>query len=319
MFKKIILFLSFLTLGASASTLLEETFEPGASIEIGSLAGQNNWILSRGTANVQSNVVEGGIHALEMTQAVIMQNISSTNQTVWIRFMARIDRAPQNAPGEANPNTSVGFYVGTNLNINAYSNNVPVDLGIAISTNVWTRFDVYCDYDLMTWNLSMDGTTIGANLPLYSSGTTIDSVLFSNEGSSSCYIDEVEMLDHELASNAPDFDLDHIPDWWELRNFGNITAVDAGNISSNSGMSFLETYIAGVQPFSHDPFKFTHSQPGHLNWDSIPGRRYEILWTPSLSSNFTPIASVIWPEDNYTDLTNSTANAGFYRLNISVQ
>ncbi|MDF7824662.1 hypothetical protein P4B35_11610 [Pontiellaceae bacterium B12227] len=318
MFNKAILFFSCLTLNISASTLLQETFETENGIVPGSISGQNNWNLSGGTASVQSNVVYDGFQALEMTQAEIVQNISTTNQTIWIRFMARISDAPESDPGVADPDTSAGFYIGTNLHIHAYSNEVPVDLGVAISTNVWTRFDMFCDYVYSVWNLSMNGTTIGANLPLYSTETATKSILFSNEESASTYIDQIALLDHELASDAPDLDFDRIPDWWELRNFGNITGADANAISGNSGMSFLETYIAGVQPFAMDPVMVTHSGTGHLIWDSKPGRCYEIEWTPDLSTNFTPIASVAWPVDEFVDLTNATGNAGFYRLNISV-
>lgn len=316
MLKRVILFFSCLTIGVSATTLLHETFEPDDGLVAGPMAGQNGWAISSGTANVQSNVVHSGGQALEMAQATIMHAISSTNSTLWTRFQARIGGAPQNMPGEAHPNTSVAFFVGTNLNIVAYSNNIPVDLGAAMPTNVWTQFDVYCDYDLMVWNLSMDGTTIGVGLPLYSTGTTINSIQLSSESNTRTYIDQLNLVDHELASNAPDLDLDQIPDWWELKHFGGITAATAGHPSGNSDMNILETYIAGVNPFIFDPFAVAYA--GNLNWISIPGRRYEIQWAPSLSSNFTTIATVDWPIDHYGNITNTLESSGFYRLNVSV-
>lgn len=306
-----------LSFSASAATLLQESFEPESGMMAGSITGQNGWSLSNGTAIVQSTVVQNGNQALEMSQATIMHDVSSSNSTLWIRFHARISEAPQNMPCETYPNISAAFFVGTNLNIIAYSNSIPVDLGVAMPTNTWTRFDLYCDYDLMVWNLSMDGTTIGADLPLCTSGTDVDTVMISSDDSSSSYIDQLDVLDHELATNAPDFDGDHIPDWWELRNFGGITAATASGTSSNSGMSFLETYIAGVDPFSHDPFVFTSPEAGQLVWESIPARRYDIQWAPNLTTNFISIGTVDWPDDHFSDAT--TNNAGFYRLRVSVQ
>ncbi|MCF7847879.1 MAG: hypothetical protein K9M45_03425 [Kiritimatiellales bacterium] len=311
--KKLITMLSCcLALGASASTMLLETFEPVDGISAGPIDGQNGWVVSNGTAAVQTGVVQTGSQALEIDQATVMHDVSSTNSAVWIRFQARISGAPTSIPSVDNLSTSAAFFVNTNLHLVAYSNDVPVDLGVSMPVDSWKRFDVYCDYDLMVWNLSMDGTTIGAGLPLHSTNTTIGSVRLSS--SSPAYVDQLDVADHELAAGAPDTDLDNIPDWWELKYFGGITAATAASPSANNGMTYLETYIAGVQPFAYDPFVFTHAEPGNLNWIPQPDRLYDIQWTPSLSSNFTTIATVEWPIGEFTDTPDPEEPTGFYRL-----
>ena len=52
-----------------------------------------------------------------------------------MRFYARMNAPPDSHDYSADASTSAAFYVNTNLNIVAYSNAVPVDLGVAMPTN----------------------------------------------------------------------------------------------------------------------------------------------------------------------------------------
>lgn len=306
-------------LDVSATTLLLENFEEADGIAGGSLAGQNGWAISGGSATVQSTVVQDGAQALEMGEATIAHELASGQSNLWIRFQARISAPPDSTPALPPGNTSLAFFVGANQHLFAYSNAVPVDLGVPMPLNEWTRFDVYCDYEAQVWNLSMDGITIGAALPLYSTNTAIDSVQIANHSASATYFDRIEITDHEQASGAPDSNLDGVPDWWEIKHFGAIGIIDASGPCGNDGLTYHESYIAGVSPFVYDPFIAEQVAPNSLRWIAQPGRLYSIQWAPSLSESFVTIATVSWPNQEYTDGVYGNDLAGFYRLKVGMQ
>lgn len=304
---------------SSAETLLLEKFEKADGINSGSIAGQNGWFLSKGEANAQASLAQEGVQSLEMTEATVMHDISVSNRNVWLRFQARISGAPQTIPSVSEPNSCIAFYVGTNLNIVAYSNNIPVDLGIAMPVDVWMRFDVYCNLDEKVWNLSMDGTTIGAALSFYSDSAEIKTFRLSSTATSPAYFDHIDMSDHEQAAGAPDSDGDGAPDWWELEHFDGITACIAANPSPNTGMTYLETYIANVDPHSYDPVLAGQLAPNHLYWVAHQSRLHVVEWTPTLASNFVVIASLPYPINEYLDAGHQGEATGFYRLQIGIE
>ena len=213
---KICILISMLTVGAVASTLLEETFETST---IGSISGQNSWVLESGTGDVQTNKVNSGAQALKIQSGSVSHALSSTESEVWTRFQVFVEDAPDTDPVVTAANTSVAFFINTNLTLTVYSNTTPVALSESVATNAWTRFDVYCDYSNMTWNLSMNGTTVSAGLPLYSSNAQVEEVLIANNSTSPVYIDEINILDQELTTDSPDIDSDGIPDWWGTKIF----------------------------------------------------------------------------------------------------
>lgn len=98
--------------------------------------------------------------------------------------------------------------------------------------------------------------------------------------------------------NNPDTDGDGLPDGWETRyglNPLSGSGVDgAQGDPDNDGVPNLLEFQLSLDPRAPQPsFKarviLTGSGGAELSWISIPGRRYELLWTPDLSRPFEPL------------------------------
>jgi hypothetical protein len=303
---------------ACASTLLLEDFEGAA---VGSIAGHNNWILEYGTADVQTAETFAGAQALRVQNGSVSHSLTNNGNAVWTRFQAFVSAAPEANPVVTAGNTSVAFFVNTNLTLTVYSNTVPVELDVPVATGVWTRFDVYCDYETMTWNLSMNGNTVSAALPLYSDNQQIEEVLIANNSSVSVFVDDLEIASTEITAQAPDADSDGIPDWWEQKYGSSVSGMTASAPSGNPGWTYLQTYIAGISPTSGEPFRAAQTGPFGLSWTGKPGRIYDILWTPDLQTEFTPLATGLLASQNgFTDnSSNTNLPSGFYKLQVRVE
>ena len=316
------MFCGVLLVSASASQLpFQETFEVVDGITNGTINGQNGWVLESGIGNVQSSIAQSGSQALQIQNAEVSHVLSSDGSAVWLHFQARCEGAPSANPTVAAANTSLAFFVNTNLNLVVYSNTIPVELSVQMPTNDWIRFDIYCDYDDLYWNLSMDGINIAAGLPLYSTNRQVGSLIFGNVDSSPVYIDQIDVADTEqTASGLPDSDSDEIPDWWEQKYFGGVTSVVAGNTSGNEGLSYLQTYIAGVSPTTFDPFVVSPVPGGNgLGWTPIPSRLYSVYWTSNLLNGFTWQQDLPYPQSEFIDTIHNGELAGFYRLKVQTQ
>jgi len=262
------------TVAHAANLPFSETFD---GLSDGQLSTQTQWTVLSGAATVQTNVVLSG-KTLQLTGASVSQNLVNSNSQLWVTFWAKSDSLPSQNPVVSNANTSVAFYINTNGNLVVYSNTTPVTLSTIIPTNVWTRFDVYCDYDALTWNLSINKTNVCAGLPLYSNNRQLDSMRFENQSASPVYIDEIMALDVESTADVIDADGDGIPDWWEQKYFGGIAAADPGIMASNGVNTLQEAYIAGLNPFGTDRLVVSSGAGlgGSLRWIGQPGRNYSV-------------------------------------------
>lgn len=312
-----------LTIHASQLPFLE-TFEVADGVTNGTINGQNGWIADGGTTDVQTAVVPagGGSQALEIQNGQVAHDLSSDGSAIWLHFQARCTAAPDANPNVTDVNTSLAFFVNTNLNLVVYSNMVPVELAVQMPTNDWTRFDIYCDYDALYWDLSMDGINVAAGLPLYSTNNQVGSLFIGNEGASPVYIDQIDVADTEQTAGGllPDSDEDEIPDWWEQKHFGGITNVVAGNPSGNDGLSYLQTYIAGVSPKTFDPFVVGLVPGGNgMTWMPVESRLYSAYWTTNLMDGFTLLqGNIPYPQSEFIDLINNEEATGFYSLKVQV-
>ncbi|VGO13644.1 hypothetical protein PDESU_02201 [Pontiella desulfatans] len=300
-----------------ASVLLEESFE---NVTVGSIAGQNSWTVEHGLGSVQTNEVFNGSQALQVQNGAVSHSLTNHESALWTRFQVFVTGAPEVNPVVAAENAGVAFFVSTNLMLAVYSNTVPVELEVPVATQVWTRFDVYCDYDSMSWNLSMDGTTVAAGLPLSAGSADIEQVQFSNDNPDSVFVDDIDIRNHELAFDAPDIDGNGMPDWWEQQYFGLITGNDAHAMSGNPGWTYLETYIAGISPVSAEPFEIIRTGSRSLSWDAKPARVYDVLWTTNLLSGFMPVASNLVAESEFSDTSSNTnLPSGFYQVQVRLE
>ena len=280
-----------------------ETFD---ALDEGSLDAQNSWTVQRGTATVQTNVVHAG-KAVELVDASVSHALSSDNRSFWTTFWARCDQTPDDNPAMTNANASVAFFISDTRKLVVYSNAVPVELDVTVASNVWTRFDVYCDYDTMTWDLSMNKSNVAAGLPLSSIYQRAASVEIQNASDFPAYVDDLLIVDQEPVQDPIDSDGDSIPDWWEQKYFGGVTAADP--TPSN-----LDAYIAGLSP--SEQFQLSGGYP--LRWTGQPGRRYSVYATTNLTSTFIFQTHLGWNETEYTDLINTNKSSMFYRVRVEL-
>jgi hypothetical protein len=203
-----------------------------------------------------------------------------------------------------------------------YSNTTPVELAVSIATNTWTRFDVYCDYETLTWNLSVNKSNVVAGLPLYSSNQQIDSVIIQNEGINPVYIDEIAVTDIEPAADPIDKDSDGIPDWWEQKHFGGISAANPAALASNGANNLRGAYIAGLNPTGIEKFDVSidRNNSGRISWSGRPGRIYSVYWASNLLSGFTTLLQSDIPANTaeFVDTIRANEPAGFYEVKVGL-
>ncbi|MDF7800674.1 BACON domain-containing protein [Pontiellaceae bacterium B1224] len=91
--------------------------------------------------------------------------------------------------------------------------------------------------------------------------------------------------------------------------------------SDGDGYTNYEEFVAGTDPtnpLSHPGISiFGHMSPGGyvLNWVSVSGQLYGILWTDDLLNPFVPLTNGIpYPIESYTDTVHTVEDTGFYRL-----
>jgi hypothetical protein len=220
-----------------------------------------------------------------------------------------------------NANTSLAFYINTTGHLVVYSNTTPVELTMQLQSNVWIRFDVFCDYEKLTWNLSVNRTNVVAGIPLSSSNPNIESLHIQNSYDAPVYIDDIIVTDIEPTADMIDNDGDSIPDWWEQKYFGGINAADPSGLASNGINTRLEAYIAGLNPTLFECFEISgdFGLSRTLQWVGRPGRRYSVYSTTNLHSAFIPLqTNILWSQSGYTDLVNTNEQTMFYKIQVEL-
>lgn len=292
-----------------------ETFD---GLAAGAINGQNGWNATGTTARVQSSNVYQG-QALEITDASVDHDLTGTTNSVWLSFRARCTALSDQTPTVTDPDTSVAFFVNTNGFLTVYSNTTPVELSVQMPLDVWTRFDVYCDYDALTWNLSVNKTNVAAGLPLYSAGRRVSGLHIQNNASSAAYVDSIAVSDREPVEDPVDTDGDDLPDWWEYRHFGSVSAGRPGDMASNRVNDVRGAYIAGLDPHQSERFRMKRLDPvgRKLSWRARPGRRYSVYWSTNLLEGFSLVRSGLTGDgDLQVPVTNRAS--GFYRVEVEL-
>lgn len=310
--KYCLLILVSLVLSARASVLpFSENFD---ELPAGSIDTKNGWVSLSGTNNIQSNVTAGGSQALGIEYGIVQHALSNTSNgtSVWVSFQARITAAPSVDPSVTKANTSVAFFVNTNLNLVVLDGTNAVELSKKMQTNVWTRFDVYCDYKTKTWRLNIDRTNVAANLSLCSGNPEIESLSIANESSAVAYIDEL------VVETTDDTNNNGIPDWWEQCYFGGTTNAPRGIVTN--GMTCEQMYIAGLEPSIADDIpKLDPTDRKKINWIRKTGRQYDIYWSSNLTStsDFKFIQTAPGSEFRDTATNRTERPTGFYKIKVS--
>ncbi len=300
---------------AVLSSSFNENFE--SPIVPGPVNGQKGWY-SAEPAEVSVEKSFEGSNSLKLFNGSAKHSITNNSVPLWVRFYANLEGKPSEVPVIDNPNTSVAFYVNTNLNIIAYDHTNTVEIQNShINTNTWNQFDIFCDYNNSTnpsWSLELNGTNLASGLKFYSSNSQLESVLFSNSSSSPTYVDSISLSEIEPEGKLTDSDGDGIANWWEQKYFGGITNCSASDLSMNENFSFLESYIAGLNPFNQDDtFRIIQEGPKKMRWDSKPGREYKVYTTTNLLGGLKYQQTV--GETNFFEDSQDTPKK-FYQIKV---
>ena len=89
------------------------------------------------------------------------------------------------------------------------------------------------------------------------------------------------------------------------------------------GLSNGEEYLVGSHPGSGASFFKVAAAPAEgapgqlvLSWNSVPGRRYEVLWSPDLATPFAPLAEITAAAATTTHPVAMGGVLGFYRVRL---
>jgi hypothetical protein len=121
-----------------------------------------------------------------------------------------------------------------------------------------------------------------------------------------------------------DADSDGLADSWES-HYGGAAGLDPEADNDGDGASNLEESLAGTAP--DDPASvfvvsgLVRESDGQMaiRWPSVVGRRYEVCYTPSLATPFTPVTSDLeaTAPANVWYHTPATNSACFYRVQLA--
>ncbi len=129
--------------------------------------------------------------------------------------------------------------------------------------------------------------------------------------------------DIELIGITQDTDADGMPDAWETTHGLNPGINDAAGDADGDLLSNYGEYIAGTDP--SDSASYFRISTGidettmlphfTVKWTAVPGRVYNVLWTPSLMQDFQPLETGIQPPKNsFTDTMHTLESSGYYRV-----
>jgi arylsulfatase A len=122
-----------------------------------------------------------------------------------------------------------------------------------------------------------------------------------------------------------DSDADSIPDGWEVNNGLNPTnTADAAAHNDGDTFSNLEEYIAGTDPLDTGSFFAITNMDSisgmiEIEWASVEGRTYDVLWGTDLAASFTPIQQGIEHPQNSFTLSAGTNQTGFMKVDVRIK
>ena len=139
-------------------------------------------------------------------------------------------------------------------------------------------------------------------------------------------------VDQVLWTGECDTDGDGLPTGWELAC--GLSPTDSSGPNGSDGnpdqdaLSNLEEYIAGMHPINAAScFQITNrtwsagSMEGCLiEWPTVAGRSYNLLWAPTLTNTFQVIEpDILYPRHSCTDTVYTVEQQGFYRVEVQLQ
>ena len=170
----------------------EEDFE---TLELGNLDGQNSWQASG--AIVQTNVVKSGEQAAAITEGdgFVRRTFTDAQTNVWTDFYYQ----PvffEEGPSTIDPEATAVIYFNLEGHPVVYNGTEPETISdVTIEAGDWVRLTIENDYTEKIWNLYLDGASVRTDLAFYNAERThYEELTVSGAGSSSAYVDDVQIL-----------------------------------------------------------------------------------------------------------------------------
>jgi hypothetical protein len=227
----------------------QERFETNTVLP-GMLDGQNGWQVSpTNGAVVQTSTVYEGSQALavETVASVTVRHLFVSEATnVWLDFHVKV--VPSMAPTGA-VEGSYAFFADGSGKVQVYDghSNAWVMLDhTPLGQGSWARFTLKLDYTSQEWMLALDGTKVAGNIGFASPVGAFSA--FAMEAKTA-WLDKLV-----VSTTIPEdlsLDSDNLPDWWEMKYFGNTGQTDSGD-PDNDGLTNLQEYQLGTDPTKAD-------------------------------------------------------------------
>jgi len=308
-----------------------ETFETDPDYMAGtpgSADGQHGWTADAG-AVVQDGVSWEFDQAVELAGAEIHHDFEDGQTNVWTVFAIK-PVAGELDVASIPSNASVVVWVNEGGTLSAYSNQTPVDTGIAVDTSRWIRIQVQSDYVAKEWSLWANGEKLIDRFGFYSdtlSGLT--RVSWRSYDGSIIYVDDVRIGTAAWNPQPGDTDGDGLDDDWEVLYFNspNILASGTGNLDGDE-LTDGDEEIAGTDPTDSNSV-FSVSETGveigegfMIHWPSADGRLYSVDGRTNLVSgmwsNVESNIAATPPMNTYTVQTDN-AEILFNRVKVRKQ
>jgi len=127
-----------------------------------------------------------------------------------------------------------------------------------------------------------------------------------------------------LADTMPvpmDTDTDGLPNIWEMRYFGGVTAANPTSLAANGINTIYEMYVAGLNPTNPASLFVVHlvENAGRIKWASVKNRNYTVQHSPNLTAPFTNVTTGAGTgADMFYSSSPGSTQQGFYRVNVRV-
>ena len=319
-----------------------ETIPSDMAGKPGPVSGQHGWVGNPiNSAIIQAEEAEEGNQSCSMKSGALNLDYFNPSSNVWIKLHLRMQPKKH---FKSPPDTATAiFWVHPDGRLRAYDGASVITLETSsISSNVWTHFNINCDYQTQTWLLFQGTNMVAEDLAFYSSNRDHFQSLqiIENSSGNKSYIDDV-LLTEDIIDIFPldtdgdgipdtgdhDDDNDGIPDDWEiLHAMDPLDYADATLHYDTDGLNNLAEYIAGTDPCNalstFAIVALTNDPAGViLYFDTSTGRLYAVDGNINIQSTngWQDLTNHIPGSGSQTSLRMPPQQKSFYRLRVNLE
>lgn len=215
------LVLAIVPVQEAARAAYQTGFEP-PTYSVGSVNGQDGWVVNAGSATVQTNTVRTGVQALQVSaDSLATRPLNETGEVVWVESYLRAVPSSAPAPDTSPRSASIYFDQAAGimcLNGNGSGGGTWVPTGVAATAGTWYRVTVRLDFATKTWDCHINGTLRLTNLGFKdNSVSSLNGMAVRAQTGGTTHLDDV-LVASVPPAGIPDADSDGLPDSVESAN-----------------------------------------------------------------------------------------------------